>query len=138
MKKTTLIIMVVTLSSLMFARVHCTWGSTYNSDAPTVGDGANAGAIQAVPNFGVWFDVNDGTAIGWNNSGLMVALDGPGASSIRLGYNGLTSVGTNWNWWDSGGDGWGTTVGTAVDFTLTGTAAEQGRVNFTVNLGFGI
>ena len=128
MKKATLIAIVVTLSSLMFAGVNITWGNAYMD---------TDGAVVATPSFGVWFDVNDATTVGWEN-GLKVGLDGPAASSFRLGFGDGTSLGVNYNWWEGGGAGWNTTLGTALDFTLTDDApAEQGDMKISINLGFG-
>ena len=128
MKKATLIAIVVTLSSLMFAGVNITWGNAYMD---------TDGEVGATPSFGVWFDVNDATSVGWEN-GLKVGLDGPAASSFRLGFGDGTSLGVNYNWWEGGGAGWNTTLGTALDFTLTDDApAEQGDMKISINLGFG-
>jgi hypothetical protein len=139
MKKTMLIAITVALSSMMFAGVNVTWGNTYY-------DGTSG--IMSNSSFGVWFDVNDKTAVGWEN-GMKVSLAGTGDvfgadlanGSVRLGYDGGTSLGANYNWWSGGGSGWNTTLGTAVDFVLTTTtgagAQTQGDVSFTINLGFG-
>ena len=136
MKKATLIAIVVTLSSLMFASVNITWGNAYMD---------TDGEVGATPSFGVWFDVNDATSVGWEN-GLKVGLDGPAASSFRLGFGDGTSLGVNYNWWEGGGAGWNTTLGTALDFTLTDEAddndantveAAQGDMKISINLGFG-
>ena len=128
MKKATLIAIVVTLSSLMFAGVNITWGNAYMD---------TDGEVGATPSFGVWFDVNDATSVGWEN-GLKVGLDGPAASSFRLGFGGGTTLGVNYTWWESSGAGWNTTLGTALDFTLTDDApAEQGDMKISINLGFG-
>ena len=132
MKKATLIL-IVTLSSIMFAGVNVTMGNNYSD---------TAGDIVAKQHFGVWFDVNDATAIGWEN-GLKVSLSGSGAlaaSNLRLGYGSGTSLGVGWNLDAGGGDGWSTTLGTAVDFQLTDIATDdgtQGSMTISVNLGFG-
>ena len=132
MKKATLIL-IVTLSSIMFAGVNVTMGNNYTDVT---------GTMKATEHFGVWFDVNDATAIGWEN-GLKVSLSGSGAlaaSNLRLGYGGGTSLGVGWNLDAGGGDGWSTTLGTAVDFQLTDVVADdggQGKMSISVNLGFG-
>ena len=132
MKKATLIL-IVTLSSIMFAGVNVTMGNNYTDSND---------AIVATQHFGVWFDVNDATAIGWEN-GLKVSLSGSGAlasSNLRLGYGSGTSLGVGWNLDAGGGDGWSTTLGTAVDFQLTDAVADdgtQGNMAISVNLGFG-
>ena len=138
MKKATLIAIVVTLSTVMFAGVNVTWGNSYS-------DSGGSLASEAV--FGVWFDVNDATSVGWEN-GLKVGVSGPADTSLRLGYDSGTTLGVGWNYdFGGGGTGWGTTLGTAIDFTLTdwnhdaddGTTPVQGQGDFSisVNLGFG-
>ena len=133
MKKATLIAIVVTLSTVMFAGVNVTWGNTYSD---------KTGALAASSSFGVWFDVNDATSVGWEN-GLKVGVDGPAGTSLRLGYEDVTSLGVGWNYdLAGGGTGWGSTLGTSIDFALTdeGPAANQGKagdMTISVNLGFG-
>jgi hypothetical protein len=131
MKKATLIAIVVTLSTVMFAGVNVTWGNTYVD---------NAGTLESNSSFGVWFDVNDATAVGWEN-GLKVGLAGPSDTSLRLGYDDGTSLGVGWNYdFGGGGTGWGTTLGTSIDFALTDDAASTttaGDMTISVNLGFG-
>ena len=141
MKKATLIAIVVTLSTVMFAGVNVTWGNTYAEDATT-------GNLGSTSSFGVWFDVNDATSVGWEN-GLKVGVSGPADTSLRLGYDSGTTLGVGWNYdFGGGGNGWATTLGTAVDFTLTnwdeddnGTVdadeTAQGNFSISVNLGFG-
>ena len=128
MKKATIIAIVATITSIMFAGVNLTWGNTYaDTDA----------GIGATPSFGVWFDVNDQTSIGWEN-GVKVSLAGPGSSDFRLGYDGGTSLGVNWSWWEGTGTGWNTSLGTALDFVLTDEGTDsQGDWAITINLGFG-
>ena len=132
MKKATLLALVISLSSIMFAGVNVTWGNAYTD---------NDGTINSASSFGVWFDVNDATAVGWEN-GLKVSMAGPASSSIRLGYDSGTTLGVGWNMDTGGGTGWGTTLGTAIDFTLTdegaaATDAKQGDFSILINLGFG-
>ena len=146
MKMVTRIAVIASLATFMFAGVGLTWGNTYTD---------TNGALGSAGTFGVWFDVNDATAIGWEN-GMKVSLAGTGDvfgadlanGSVRLGYDGGTSLGANYNWWSGGGSGWNTTLGTAVDFALTNVAASgtgdnaiaavnQGDITFTINLGFG-
>ena len=138
MKKATLIAIVVTLSTVMFAGVNVTWGNTYSD---------KTGVLAASSSFGVWFDVNDATSVGWEN-GLKIGVAGPADTSLRLGYDSGTTLGVGWNYdFGGGGTGWGTTLGTAIDFTLTdwnhdaddGTTPVQGQGDFSisVNLVFG-
>ena len=85
-------------------------------------------------------DVNDATAFGWEN-GLKIGFDGPAGMQMRLGFdpNAVagtgTTVGMSRSWWTSTGDGWGTDLSTALDWTMTGT--NQGDFALTMNLGFG-
>ena len=128
MKKATIIAIVATITSIMFAGVNLTWGNTYAD---------NDGSIGATSSFGLWFDINNQTSIGWEN-GVKVSLAGPGSSDFRLGYDGGTSLGVNWSWWEGTGLGWNTSLGTALDFVLTDEDADaQGDWAITVNLGFG-
>jgi len=114
MKKATLIAIVVTLSTVMFAGVNVTWGNSYSDNNGTLGS-------EAV--FGVWFDVNDATSVGWEN-GVKVGVAGPADTSLRLGYDSGTTLGVGWNYdFGGGGTGWNTTLGTAIDFGLTNVTA---------------
>jgi len=131
MKLVTKIATIATLASFMFAGVGLTWGNTYS-------DGATG--MEAVGSFGVHFDVNDNTTVGWEN-GLMVGLSGPAGSTFRLGYGTVTTLGMSYTWWEGAGTGWGTNLSTAVDFDLTDAAlpadGEAGDFAITVNLGLG-
>ena len=135
MKKATLIAIVVTLSTVMFAGVNVTWGNTYAENATT-------GKLGSDAHFGVWFDVNDATSVGWEN-GLKIGIAGPANTSLRLGYEDVTSLGLGWNYdLAGGGTGWGSTLGTSIDFALTdeGPGDDQGKagdMTISVNLGFG-
>ena len=133
MKLVTKLTVVATLATFMFAGVNLTWGNTYtNSDAD---------ALTANHSFGVWLDVNDSMAFGWEN-GLKVGFDGPAGMQMRMGYTpnadvdlGATTVGMSRAWWTSAGDGWGTSLSTAVDWGVAGTGS--GDFTLTMNLGFG-
>jgi len=95
----------------MFAGMNITWGNTYND----AGDDLNAGT-----SFGVHFDVNDNTTVGWED-GLMVGLTA-GDATFRLGYNDVPTLGMSYTWWEGTGSGWGTTLSTAIDFGMVGVA----------------
>ena len=124
MKLVTKLAIVATLASFMFAGVNLTWGNSYSD---------NADAIQAVDSFGVHFDVNDNTTIGWEG-GLMIGLAGPAGSTFRLGYTSTApTLGMSYTWWEGAGTGWATNLSTAIDYGLTGT----NDMDITVNLGFG-
>jgi len=130
MKKATLIAIVVTLSTVMFAGVNVTWGNSYSD---------NGGSLASEAVFGVWFDVNDATSVGWEN-GLKVGVAGPANTSLRLGYDSGTSLGVGWNYdFGGGGKGWTTTLGTAIDFGLTDVAAVAAvdAVDDTMDCGAG-
>ena len=153
MKLVTKIAAIATLASFMFAGVNITWGNSYTDND---GDLASAGS------FGVHFDVNDNTTVGWEN-GLMVGLAGPAGTTFRLGYEGVPTLGMAYTWWEGSGTGWGTSLSTAVDFGMTGVTAvddsndcggdegsgdegpcgdaiegvDAGEFSITVNLGFG-
>ena len=124
MKLVTKIATIATLASFMFAGVNLTWGNTYS-------DGDDG--MVAADSFGVHFDVNDNTTVGWEG-GLMVGLAGPAGSTFRLGYaTAAPTLGMSYTWWEGAGTGWGTDLSTAVDFDLTG----DNDFAITVNLGFG-
>ena len=122
MKLVTKIATIATLASFMFAGMNITWGNTYNNDD----DNLNAGT-----SFGVHFDVNDDTTVGWEN-GLMVGLAGPAGSTFRLGYDAAPTLGMSYTWWEGAGTGWATNLSTAIDYEMV-----DGDFDITVNLGFG-
>ena len=129
-------------ATFMFGAINLTWGNAFTNTANNLG----------VSNqFGVWLDVNDAMAFGWEgtaaNNTLKGGFAGPGGMQVRLGYD-TTATGTNGTtlgmartWWTSTGDGWGTSLSTAMDFNLTGDAtaagAGAGDWTLTMNLGFG-
>ena len=130
MKLVTKIALIATLTTFMFAGVGLTWGNTYSDD-----DG-----MIAAGSFGVHFDVNDNTTVGWEN-GLMVGLAGPAGATFRLGYSAAPTLGMSYTWWEGAGSGWGTNLSTAVDFQLVDDAdpgtGEAGDFAVTINLGLG-
>jgi|TARA_B100000530_G_C15659429_1_gene369724 hypothetical protein len=123
MKLVTKLAIVATLASFMFAGVNLTWGNSYTD---------NAGDINAAGSFGVHFDVNDNTTLGWEG-GLMVGLAGPAGSTFRLGYGTTPTLGMSYTWWEGAGTGWATDLSTAIDYEMTG----DNNFDITVNLGFG-
>ena len=123
MKLVTKIAAIATLASFMFAGVNLTWGNSYTD---------NAGDIAAERAFGVHFDVNDNTTLGWEG-GLMVGLAGPAGSTFRLGYGDSPTLGMSYTWWEGAGTGWGTNLSTAIDYEMTG----DNNFDITINLGFG-
>ena len=148
MKLVTKLTVVATLATFMFAGINLTWGNAYTNEADDL----------AVANrFGVWLDVNDSMAFGWEGSGIKVGFDGPGGMAVRLGYdtsatgNVGATLGMSRTWWTSTGDGWGTSLSTALDFNMTGGLGPDGLTGgansaddigagdwtLTMNLGFG-
>ena len=123
MKLVTKIAAIATLASFMFAGVNLTWGNSYADDA---------GSMTATGSFGVHFDVNDNTTLGWEG-GLMVGLAGPAGSTFRLGYGDSPTLGMSYTWWEGAGTGWGTNLSTAIDYEMTG----DNNFDITINLGFG-
>ena len=123
MKLVTKLAIVATLASFMFAGVNLTWGNSYTDDN---------GSMAAAGSFGVHFDVNDNTTLGWEG-GLMVGLAGPAGSTFRLGYGASPTLGMSYTWWEGAGTGWATDLSTAIDYEMTGT----NDFDITVNLGFG-
>ena len=120
MKLVTKIATIATLASFMFAGMNITWGNTYSDGRGVVGDAdyVPAGTMATASSFGVHFDVNDNTTIGWEG-GLMVGLAGPAGSTFRLGYtDGAQTLGMSYTWWEGAGTGWGTNLSTAVDLSL--------------------
>ena len=134
MKIVTKLTVVATLATFMFAGINLTWGNAY-ADTAT--------GLQASHSWGVWMDVNDSMSFGWEGAGLKVGFDGPGGMQLRLGFDPQdadgadirTSLGMSRAWWTSTGDGWGTSLSTAIDWGVAG--AGEGDFTLTMNLGFG-
>ena len=133
MKLVTKLTVAATLATFMFAGVNLTWGNTFTN--------SGTDDLTAANSFGVWLDVNDSMSFGWEGAGVKVGFDGPAGMQMRLGFNpnadaaAGTSVGMSRAWWTSTGDGWGTNLSTAIDWTMTGT--NSGDFALTMNLGFG-
>ena len=146
MKMVTKIAVLASFATIMFAGVNLSWGHSYMDDA---------GSLAATDNFGITFDVNDATSVGWTDAnGMLVGLDGPMDMTMRLGFGGGTSLGVTRAWWSSTGAGWATSLNTSVDFNLTDTPdsndcglgggaglcgddTSAGDFNIGVSLGFG-
>ena len=144
MKLVTKLTVAAITATFMFGAINLTWGNAFTNTDNTLGVNNQ---------FGVWLDVNDAMAFGWEGTGtnasLKVGFEGPAGMQVRLGYDtsdngaGLCNIGTTLGmartWWTSTGDGWGTSLSTAMDFNLTGGAggAEAGDWTLTMNLGFG-
>jgi len=117
MKMVTKIAAIAALATFMFAGVNLTWGNAYSD---------TNGSLGVADQFGVWFDINDATSIGWEN-GMKVGLAGPAGMTFRLGYEDTTTLGVGRSWWSSTGAGWATSLNTTIDFSLTGVAAVIGQ-----------
>ena len=135
MKMVTKIAVLASFATIMFAGVNLSWGHSYAEDT--------TGSLAATDNFGITFDVNDATSIGWTDAnGMLVGLDGPMDMTMRLGFGGGTSLGVSRAWWSSTGAGWGTSLNTSIDFVLTDEAVaaptyNAGDFKIGVSLGFG-
>ena len=137
MKLVTKLTVVATLATFMFAGMNLTWGNAYTNVADD---------LTVNNQFGVWLDVNDSMAFGWEGDGIKVGFAGPAGMTVRLGYDTSaaaevgTTLGMSRTWWTSTGDGWGSSLSTAIDFNMTGgslAANSAGDWTLTMNLGFG-
>tara|TARA_B100000686_G_C16428126_1_gene780649 strand:- start:243 stop:659 length:417 start_codon:yes stop_codon:yes gene_type:complete len=137
MKLVNKLTIVATVASFMFAGMNLTWGNAYTN---------NADDLAVANQFGVWLDVNDSMAFGWEGDGIKVGFGGPAGMTVRLGYDTTadgevgSTLGMSRTWWTSTGDGWGTNLSTALDFNMTGGAGagfDAGDWTLTMNLGFG-
>ena len=152
MKLVTKLIAITTVASFMFAGMSLTWGNAYENVADD---------LTVTNQYGVWLDVNDSMAFGWEGSGIKVGFAGPGGMDVRLGYDTTAdgevgaTLGMSRTWWTSTGDGWGSSFSTAIDFNMTGGSGPDGLTNadpahatnvdnvsagswvLTMNLGFG-
>ena len=141
MKLVTKLTVAATLATFMFAGVNLTWGNVFSNGVDDDNDAAtpDVDGLASTNSFGVWLDVNDSMSFGWEGAGVKVGFDGPAGMQMRLGFdpNGAagTTIGMSRSWWTSTGDGWGTNLSTALDWTMTGGTA--GDFALTMNLGFG-
>jgi hypothetical protein len=148
MKLVTKLIVASTLATFMFGSMNLTWGNAYSNNATD--------ELEVSNQFGVWLDVNDSMSFGWEGSGIKVGFAGPAGMTVRLGYdttsaNVGSTLGMSRTWWTSTGDGWGTSLSTALDFNMTGGVGPDaltgggntaddiaaGAWTLTMNLGFG-
>ena len=124
MKLVTKIAIIATITTFMFAGVNISWGNSYSGD----------GDLTSAESYGVHFDINDNTTIGWEN-GLMVGLAGPAGTTFRLGMGSesntvvvdgddvtttaaVPTLGMSYTWWEGAGTGWATNLSTAIDFQM--------------------
>jgi len=137
MKLVTKLTIIATLGTFMFAGMNLTWGNVYSNNATD--------DLVVADQFGVWLDVNDSMSFGWEGDGIKVGFEGPAGMTVRLGYDTTvggqvgTTLGMSRAWWTSTGDGWGSSLSTAMDFNMTGGAGGSvaGDWTLTMNLGFG-
>ena len=149
------IAIVAFAASFMFAGVGFHYANNYTS----IDDGTNVAT-----SYGVTYDLNDNTSIGWDSSlGMMMYFDAPAGVTLRLGWTGAvadtdgtsddglaaeTSVGLGFTWW-TGGTGLKTSISTNYDYVMApdatgavdGDAFDNSQLNNSSNLsivvGFG-
>tara|TARA_Y100001970_G_C13740318_1_gene605843 strand:- start:244 stop:627 length:384 start_codon:yes stop_codon:yes gene_type:complete len=124
------------------------------------------GTTAVTESFGVTYDLNDNTSIGWDSElGMMMYFDAPAGVTLRLGWSaevndpvagddddGLkaeTSIGLGYTWW-TGGAGLKTSISTNYDYIMA-PGADNGEAvvnqftnaqlentsNLSVVIGFG-
>lgn len=140
-------------ASFMFAGV----GFHMSNNYTTMDNGTNV-----TESFGVTYDLNDNTSIGWDNElGMLMYFDAPAGVTLRLGWSaavaetvantsadGLaaeTSIGLGYTWW-TGGTGLKTSISTNYDYIMAPGAQadatfdatqEENSSNLSVVVGFG-
>ena len=154
MKMVKNIAIVAFAASFMFAGV----GFHYANNYTAMDDGTNVAT-----SWGVTYDLNDNTSVGWDSTlGMMMYFDAPAGVTLRLGWTagaGLadgsdadnlaaeTSVGLGFTWW-TGGTGLKTSISTAYDYVMApgadGAAGDdwdnnqlENSSNLSVTVGFG-
>ena len=124
MKMVKNIAIVAFAASFMFAGV----GFHYANNYTAMDTGTNVAT-----SWGVTYDLNDNTSVGWDSSlGMMMYFDAPAGVTLRLGWtagagtlNGAdadnlaaeTSVGLGFTWW-TGGTGLKTSISTNYDYVM--------------------
>ena len=130
MKKTTLVVIIVTLSTFVCAGVSFNKAMVYGELDKTV---------TVSDAMGVDFDLNDSMSIGYDTAlGLMVKADGPVGILIRLGWHdtaGTSTLGVGYNWW-TGGEIIKTSIGTFLDYSSTGAGTDNTSVRLNLGWGF--
>ena len=143
MKMVKNIAIVAFATSFMFAGV----GFHYANNYTAMDEGTNVAT-----SWGVTYDLNDNTSVGWDSSlGMMMYFDAPAGVTLRLGWTAATapaganddtvaetSVGLGFTWWN-GGDGLNTSISTAYDMVTTEDATNGNSTdgNLSVTVGFG-
>jgi len=129
MKMVKNIAIVAFAASFMFASV----GFHYANNYTAMDTGTNVAT-----SWGVTYDLNDNTSVGWDSSlGMMMYFDAPAGVTLRLGwtaevadgveanddYKAETSVGLGFTWW-TGGTGIKTSISTNYDYVMAPGADE--------------
>ena len=154
MKMVKNIAIVAFATSFMFAGVGFHYANNYTSmeDGTTV-----------EKSWGVTYDLNDNTSIGWDSAlGMMMYFDAPAGVTLRLGWTASTnatdgnftdtvsetSIGLGYTWW-TGGSGLKTSISTNYDYVMAPEATGDAVVdsitdsqlangsNLSVVVGFG-
>ena len=137
MKMVKNIAIVAFATSFMFAGV----GFHYANNYTAMDTGTNVAT-----SWGVTYDLNDNTSVGWDSSlGMMMYFDAPAGVTLRLGWtaavadtNGTsddgmaaeTSVGLGYTWW-TGGTGLKTSISTNYDYVMAPGAAVGDNMDVT-------
>ena len=103
------------------------------------------GTTSVQDSFGVTYDLNDNTSIGWDSElGMLMYFDAPAGVSLRLGWSAAvagtgaasndgfaaeTSIGLGYTWW-TGGTGLKTSISTNYDYIMA-PGADDGEVGDT-------
>ena len=128
MKMVKNIAIVAFATSFMFAGV----GFHYANNYTAMDTGTNVAT-----SWGVTYDLNDNTSVGWDSSlGMMMYFDAPAGVTLRLGWTAATtpaganddtvaetSVGLGFTWW-TGGTGLKTSISTNYDYVMAPGADE--------------
>ena len=130
MKMVKNIAIVAFATSFMFAGVGFHYANNYTS----MDTGTNVAT-----SWGVTYDLNDNTSVGWDSSlGMMMYFDAPAGVTLRLGWTAATapagadndtaaetSVGLGFTW-RTGGTGLKTSISTNYDYVMAPGADEAG------------
>ena len=141
MKMVKNIAIVAFAASFMFAGV----GFHYANNYTAMDEGTNVAT-----SWGVTYDLNDNTSVGWDSAlGMMMYFDAPAGVTLRLGWtaavagtdvdgNGAiddgdgfvseTSVGLGYTWW-TGGTGLKTGISTNYDYVMAPGAGATADLN---------
>jgi len=145
------IAIVVCASSFMFAGIGFHMANNY---------GDMDAATTTTTSWGVTYDLNDNTSVGWDEAlGMLMMFDVPFGVSLRLGWTAendvnsdgsvdvvgdspaSTSVGLGYTWW-TGGEGLKTSLSTNYDYIMapdatTNNGFDENSTNLSVSVGFG-